>query len=146
VKHLRRRQWRSFVPYPWGQLPIRKVVGKGSSQDFLDREPRYMNSSVTRFEPLVMIGFLDPKLAHLLEKIKTRSKTTTGELMSTRILSMRMTGVFVLERLSSWNCRWRGDHTFYLLPQLSRTCKDLSKASMMPVLRRVSKDLMDRGP
>jgi hypothetical protein len=64
IKHLRRRQWRLFVPYPWGQLPIRKVVREASSDDELS----YMNSSVASFQPLVMIGFLDPKLAHLLKK------------------------------------------------------------------------------
>ena len=45
LSHLRRHQWKSLLPYPWGRLPIRTVVQQGTgSFPYLER--RSLNKSV----------------------------------------------------------------------------------------------------
>ena len=63
LSHLRRHQWKSLLPYPWGRLPIRTVIQQGTfcCPDRLER--RFLNKSVTSFQPPAMIGFLHPKLS-----------------------------------------------------------------------------------
>jgi hypothetical protein len=66
LSHLSQHQWKSLLPYPWGRLPIRTVVQQ-ETRSFPDLERRFLNRSVTSFQPPVMIGFLDSKLSLALQ-------------------------------------------------------------------------------
>ena len=62
LSHIRRRHWKSLLPYPWGRAPIRNVVGH-ASKSFPRLEQHHLRKSVTSFQPPILIGFLDPKLS-----------------------------------------------------------------------------------